>query len=252
MSRRDRLPRPGFEESWRRRFTEFATRRDDDAGIAGWSESGLDARFRQFVALWQRSGHGKCWLDAGCGAGTYSRFVASQGGEVVGLDYCLPAVEKAKVRDTWNCQWIVADVTRLPFQPGGFDGVLCFGVMQALVESEPAVRELAAQVKPGGEVWIDVLNSACIANMGQRLYRRWRGKPMHLRYESPQRIKQVMQHANFADVQIRWIPIAPARLKWLQPLFETNIVRALLHRVPLLGTALSHSCLLIGIRHTGN
>ena len=37
---------PSFESKWRERFEEFAELRDDDAGIAGWSPSGLETRFR--------------------------------------------------------------------------------------------------------------------------------------------------------------------------------------------------------------
>jgi 2-polyprenyl-3-methyl-5-hydroxy-6-metoxy-1,4-benzoquinol methylase len=240
--------RSSFENAWRKRFEEFATQRDDDAGIAGWSESGLDARLRSFVSVWNRGRHGRAWLDAGCGAGTYARFLASQGAHVVGLDYCQPAAAKAKARDTWNCLWAVADVTRLPLRPGGFDGVLCFGVMQALTESGPAVRELAAQVKPGGEVWVDALNGACIANIAQRLSRWWRGKPVHLRYESPRRMKRLMRDAGLENVRINWIPIMPGSLKWLQPLLETGPARALIHLVPGLGLLLCHSCLLTGIK----
>jgi hypothetical protein len=33
-----------FEVTWRSRFAEFADESDDDAGIAGWSCSGLEAR----------------------------------------------------------------------------------------------------------------------------------------------------------------------------------------------------------------
>ena len=67
MSNGGPAPRPDFEDAWRRRFEEFATLRDDDAGIAGWSVSGLDVRFRHFVRAWQGSHLGKTWLDAGCG-----------------------------------------------------------------------------------------------------------------------------------------------------------------------------------------
>ena len=45
--------KPGFEQEWRSRFIEFADLRDDDAGIAGWSTTGLDARFRFFRSLWR-------------------------------------------------------------------------------------------------------------------------------------------------------------------------------------------------------
>jgi 2-polyprenyl-3-methyl-5-hydroxy-6-metoxy-1,4-benzoquinol methylase len=241
-------PRSKFENAWRRRFAEFATLRDDDAGIAGWSSSGLDARFRHFLGVWQATEHRKRWLDVGCGAGTYSRYLASQGADVVGMDYCLPAVLKAKVRDTEGCRWAVADVTHLPLRPGTFDGVLCFGVMQALADSGPAVRELVAQVSEGGEVWIDALNGACVANTLQRLLRWLRGKPRHLRYESVWRMKQVMEQAGLVDVRAYWIPILPARLSALQPVVEGVFATALLKYVPGLGALLSHSCMLIGVR----
>lgn len=248
MSNREPSQRPAFEDAWRRRFEEFATLRDDDAGIAGWSSSGLEVRFRHFLRLWEGTAHGKTWLDAGCGAGTYARYLASQGADVVGLDYCLPAAAKAKARDSWNCHWAVADVTRLPLKPGGFDGVLCFGVMQALADSAPAVRELVVQVSEGGEVWVDALNGACVANVLQRLSRWLRGKSVHLRYESPRHMKCLMEEAGLVGVRIHWIPILPARFKGFQPYVESALVSALLRYVPGLGTLFSHSCMLTGTK----
>lgn len=238
--------RSSFEDAWRRRFEEFATLRDDDAGIAGWSSSGLDVRFRHFLRAWSGKAQGKSWLDAGCGAGTYSRYLASQGAMVVGLDYCLPAASKAKERDTGNCSWAVADVTRLPLRPGGFDGVLCFGVMQALADSAPAIHELVTQVRPGGEVWVDALNGACVANVLQRVSRWLRGKPMHLRYESPRRMKSLMRKTGLVDVRLYWIPIMPGRLRILQTVVESEVFRIMLRYVPGMGLLFSHSCMVFG------
>ncbi len=246
MASEESSSRPAFENAWRKRFEEFATLRDDDAGIAGWSFSGLDARFRRFAGVWQESAHGRFWLDAGCGAGTYSRYLASRGADVVGLDYCLPAVLKAKARAAWSCRWAVADVVRLPLKPGSFDGVLCFGVMQALADSAPTVRELAAQVAEGGEVWLDALNGYCVANALQRLSRWLRGKAPHLRYESPRRMKLLMEEAGLTGVRIHWIAIMPARLKLLQPVAESAVVSSLMKHVPGLGAVLSRSCMLTG------
>lgn len=41
-----------FEKLWRKRFESFATNAEDDAGIAGWSPTGLDARLRKFKEIW--------------------------------------------------------------------------------------------------------------------------------------------------------------------------------------------------------
>jgi SAM-dependent methyltransferase len=237
----------GFETRWRRRFEEFATDRDDDAGVAGWSETGLAARLRHFKRLWTPGLGGSLWLDAGCGAGTYSRYLSERGMSVIGVDYSEPALRKASERGG-ALGWIIADVRHLPFTAGAFDGILCFGVTQALSESTPAVRELASAVRPGGHVWIDALNAVCIPHTMARLWRRWRGRSMHLRYESPRRLREMMRVDGFTDVTLHWLPILPERLQRLQWVVETRLTTWLLRNVPFLGALLSHAFVVHGHR----
>src|SRR5688572_17722623 len=90
---------PAFERAWRKRFEGFAERNDDEAGIAGWTNSGLQTRLRRFAALWRVPTPGQRWLDAGCGAGTYTRLLEEHGLEVVGVDYSLTSLRKARARD---------------------------------------------------------------------------------------------------------------------------------------------------------
>ncbi|MDP1652026.1 MAG: class I SAM-dependent methyltransferase [Rhodocyclaceae bacterium] len=250
MADGNRTSRPSFENAWRRRFEEFAALRDDDAGIAGWSVPGLETRMRAFLRVWEEAPQGNLWLDAGCGAGTYTRHLAQKGLRVIGLDYSHAATAKARERDTEHCMWGVADVTHLPLRTNTFDGAICFGVMQALSESGPAITELADRLRPGGELWVDILNTRCVANIWVRFSRWLRGKPRHLRYESPRRMKRLMEDAGLVNVRVYWIPILPARLRVLQPILESAIVRVFLHGVPGLGALLSHSCMLIGVRPT--
>ncbi|MCU0242863.1 MAG: class I SAM-dependent methyltransferase, partial [Vicinamibacteria bacterium] len=147
-----------FEADWRHRFEEFAEEREDDAGIAGWSRAGLDARVRQFLQAWSAPREGSLWLDAGCGAGTYTRLLRGRGVASVGTDYSFPTLRKAVQRESRQAAYAAADVRHLPFPDSTFDGALCFGVMQALSRSDEAVRALAGVVRPGGEVWVDALN----------------------------------------------------------------------------------------------
>jgi SAM-dependent methyltransferase len=238
--------RPGFEEQWRQRFVLFAMLRDDDAGIAGWSASGLEARLRFFTRQAADIRPGSFWLDVGCGAGTYTRWLAAQGAMAVGLDYNPVSVFKAKAKSPIGCQWAVADVRRLPFAPGRFDGVLCFGVTQALDDSAQAVAELRRQVRPGGELWIDALNGWCAVNLMRRLARWVRRKPRHLRYESPLRLRRLVQDGGLEDVRLLWLPIAPGRFSRLQRWLESPTVYRLLHRFPALGVILSHSMVVRG------
>jgi len=241
---KDPNSRPGsdtFEQGWRSRFEEFASLRDDDAGIAGWSSAGLDARMRRFAELWHPGRPGTRWLDAGCGAGTYARYLMARDIDVTGIDYSLPALRKAKMRSPSEIAYAVADVRHLPFRAETFDGVLCFGVIQALGESETALRELCLLTRPGGELWIDALNRAFVINATRVLTRKLRRRPAHLRYESPRELKRILIAQGFRDVAIFWMPIAPPHWPRLQRFVETPLLRRMLRFVPLFGLLISHS-----------
>lgn len=238
-----------FEKRWRNRFEKFAQQGEDDAAIAGWSKTGLETRLRNFARAWRPPGPGtQEWLDAGCGAGTYSRFLAGRGAKVLGMDYSLPTILKARTRSAEVSNWSVGDVTRLPLAGRQFDGALCFGVTQALADSAPAVAELTRVVKPGGQVWVDALNAWCAWNIWHRLGRWITGKPPHLRYESPRTLRKLMMANGLTDIQLYWVPILPGRWQRFQPWLESRLSRGLIARVPLLGALMSHAFVLRGIR----
>jgi ubiquinone/menaquinone biosynthesis C-methylase UbiE len=239
-----------FESAWRTRFEEFASIRDDDAGIAGWSAAGLDARLRRFVDLWDPGREQKRWLDAGCGAGTYTRHLFARGADVTGVDYSMPAIRKACERSVPRIRYAVADVRHLPFSNDTFDGVLCFGVIQALSESEAAMRELCRLTRPGGELWVDALNRAFVVNAVRILSRRLRRRPAHLRYESPSTLTGILKAQGFRDVTLFWMPIAPPRWPWLQRIVESRPARWMLRTVPLFGPLTSHSFIVRGTKPT--
>jgi SAM-dependent methyltransferase len=232
---------PSFEKRWRQRFQKFAENSEDDAGIAGWSPTGLEVRLRNFERLRCGRPFSGMWLDAGCGAGTYCRFLRDRGARVVGLDYSLPSLQKASQRDRSGIPWVNADVTRLPLKPAGFDGVLCFGVMQALADSRPAIAELCAAVRPGGSLYVDALNARCLPNLWDRFHRKLKKLPMHLRYERPGDLARLVRENGLEDVRCHWVPILPKRLQQWQRLVETPLVRWTLRYVPLAGTCFSHA-----------
>lgn len=240
-----------FEDEWRERFEEFASLRDDDAGIAGWSATGLAARIRCFRAHWTPAHLGALWLDAGCGAGTYARTLIESGQRVVGLDYSLPTLRKAVARELPGVSFVVADVRRLPFENERFDGVLCFGVTQALAESRRAIDALASTLKPEGELWIDALNGWCVLHLWGTVRRRLQGRRRHLRYESPRRMKKQMRECGLVDVQIHWMPIAPERAPLLQRLAESAPMTWVLRSLPLVGMLFAHAFILQGKKTKG-
>jgi ubiquinone/menaquinone biosynthesis C-methylase UbiE len=242
------LPRSGFEKDWQRRFEHFAEATDDDAGIGGWSSTGLGCRFRFFSQVWKGGVAGSRWLDAGCGAGTYTRFLAGRGLRMVGTDYSLPTLLKAAQRDTRGAGWLVADVNHLPLNSASFSGALCFGVMQALADPRPALREMADVIQPGGELWVDALNASCLPHFTARLRRRLQGAPMHLRYDYPGHLRRQMKETGLTEIRSYWVPILPQRWQRWQPWLESAAVRWMFRRLPLLGPLFSHAFLVRGRR----
>lgn len=232
-----------FEQQWRRRFERFAASREDDAGIAGWSATGLALRFNFFRRRYRNSGAGKRWLDAGCGAGTYSRFLAGQAQEVVGLDYAQRSLVKAKERSPEVTRWLRGDVTALPLRSASFDGVISYGVMQALGSSGKAVEEMVRVLRPGGEIWIDALNSWSVLHLLHAARAKWTGKPMLVRYESPKVLRKAVAEAGCTDVGVEWVPIAPAKLRGIA---ASSMVCLLVRVVPFLGALSCHAFLVRG------
>lgn len=230
-----------FEAEWRKRFEEFAEAEDTDAGIAGWSQSGLETRVRAFLRTWRPPATREAWLDLGCGAGTYSRLLAAQGLSVIGADYSLRTLVKARRRDGRPVQWVSADARYLPFPDTVFDGILCFGITQALSETLPVATEAARVLKPGGELWIDALNAGCIANAASAFVRSMKGLPIKLRYDRVDCVRAAVRTAGFRAVDVHWLPIAPLGWPRTQRFLEVLINRTFVRRLPPLCSLLSHS-----------
>lgn len=218
---------------------------EDDAGIAGWTQTGLASRVRQFRSLWQRHEPAAgLWLDIGCGAGTYTRLLHSQGLDVLGIDYSAPSLAKAKARSAASIAWLAADIHRLPLPDASASGSLCFGVMQALAEPERALAELRRVLRPGAELWIDALNGRCLPTAIQESRRRRAGQPPHLRYDVPADFVCHAEANGLEVLDLFWLPLVPGRFAVLQGTVESRPVKGLLQRLPPLAERLSHSFIL--------
>ena len=234
-----------FEQGWRRRFVERGENKNDDAGIAGWTTTGLKSRIRQFRHIWQNISRPRgIWLDIGCGAGSYTRILQSEGHQAIGLDYSSPSVKKARDRSPEGIFWLAANIYQLPFSPGNANGVLCFGVMQALAHPDTALKEMSRVLKPGGEIWLDALNAGCLPTRLKESIRRLSGRPPHLRYDVRSDLVAKAEAAELEMVTWHWMPLTPGRLSWLQPLVESAPMRLLFRKLPWIGSAFSHSFVL--------
>ena len=94
-------------------------------------------------------------LDLGCGTGTNCIYLARHNWEVVGVDFSILAIRRArrKARQTGvDCQFYRGDVTDLAFLADPFDLALDIGCLHSLSPErwERYATEVARLVRPGG------------------------------------------------------------------------------------------------------
>jgi SAM-dependent methyltransferase len=100
---------------------------------------------------------GRLVLDVGCGAGRFAEVALDAGARVVALDYS-NAVDAARLNLGSNARLeiVQGDIYALPFAPGTFDFVYCFGVLQHTPDVTRAFRALPPLLRPGGRLAFDV------------------------------------------------------------------------------------------------
>lgn len=116
-------------------------------------------------------------LDAGCGTGAFTTWLAGLGLETVGLDRdpSMLAVARRKLPQT---RFVEGDVTRLPFADGEFDLALAVTVLCFLGDRAraAAARELVRVTRPGGRVVVGELSRWSLWAVERRVTA-WLGSP---------------------------------------------------------------------------
>jgi ubiquinone/menaquinone biosynthesis C-methylase UbiE len=100
---------------------------------------------------------GEFILEAGCGAGRFTRLLASTGASLLSFDYS-SAVEVSHEQNGHfsNVAFAQADILELPFKENCFDRVFCHGVIQHTPSPSAAFHALNRVLKPGGKFSFDV------------------------------------------------------------------------------------------------
>jgi ubiquinone/menaquinone biosynthesis C-methylase UbiE len=92
-------------------------------------------------------------LDAGCGTGRYSAYLAARGHRTIGIDRSAAMLAKARAKFPQS-DFREGDLEALPLEPASVDAAVCALALVHLPEIGKAVAELARVVRPGGRVII--------------------------------------------------------------------------------------------------
>ena len=148
------VPSDNYASSFGLQWNRFSrTQLDSNVGVSisrsrfyattGWTPSDLK---------------GRRVLDVGCGAGRFVEVALDAGAEVVAADYSA-AVDACWRNHRARAERLVvaqASVYDLPFVHGSFDFVYCLGVLQHTPDPRLAFMSLPKQLRPGGQLAIDV------------------------------------------------------------------------------------------------
>jgi SAM-dependent methyltransferase len=184
----------GYNESFALQWNRFKTNQIDAVNgtrltMTRFAETGWDVSDLK----------GKRVLEAGCGAGRFTRILAEAGARLVSFDYSA-AVDACRENNGRfrNAVFLQCDIFDMPFRGQAFDYVFCHGVLQHTPDPSGAFRALSALVRPGGRLSIDIYRK-------DGLIRPWKSKylwrPLTTRMK-PERLLEFLEW--FIP---KWLPI---------------------------------------------
>jgi len=161
-------------------------------------------------------------LDAGCGSGRLFTYdLRGRASLVVGVDVASDLAHNPNVDAPLR-----ASLTALPFVSETFDLIICKHVLEHLEEPEPACRELARVLRPGGRLLILTPNrfhyvpllASLLPHRVHRLVARGRGLPprqVHptlYRANMPRRLRRLARQAGLRVAVLRLFETPPVYL----------------------------------------
>jgi ubiquinone/menaquinone biosynthesis C-methylase UbiE len=100
-------------------------------------------------------------LDAGCGEGYLSRYLAGRGATAFGIDTSgalIAAAEREGERLSLRIKYQVASLEAIPYAEKQFDVVVCNHVISDVANPEAALKEIGRVTKPGGKLVLLMLH----------------------------------------------------------------------------------------------
>jgi ubiquinone/menaquinone biosynthesis C-methylase UbiE len=169
-----------------------------------WEKGGRDYEDQAEAVALKRllPSRGDLLLELGAGAGRNTpRYEGYQ--RIVLLDYSTTQLQQARARLGASDRYIyvAADVYRLPFVPGLFDGATLIRVLHHLADGKAALHQIRQVMRPGGTFILEFANKQNVKAIARYLLRRQLWNPF-----SPDPIEFVELNYNFHPATTRsWL-----------------------------------------------
>jgi SAM-dependent methyltransferase len=132
-------------------------------------------------------------LDAGCGNGYGSLLLLEAGATTVtGIDIAQEAIEAARKRAVSGVQFVLGDISDLPFEDDSFDVAVCFEAIEHVHDQPRTLDELHRVLVPAGLL--------IISSPNRGVYQE--GNPHHTHEYTPDELRAALED-RFANVRLR-------------------------------------------------
>lgn len=99
--------------------------------------------------------NGALMLDAGCGEGVVTEYLAKKKFKIIGIDKSFEKVKEA-FRNCRKNIFLVADINDLPFKENTFDVVFSLDVLEYVNDTKRVFKEFSHTLKPRGKLIISL------------------------------------------------------------------------------------------------
>ncbi len=168
-------------------------------------------------------------LDVGCGSGMLTHVLGRDARKVVGIDVSKNDIDRALseqhlVRGRIDSEFRLTTIKDAGFADRSFDKVFSICVLEHIEDRPAMLSECRRVLKDDGELLLSVDSLATVADEAVR--RRHREQFKVLTYFTPDTLRQALEHAGFADIEIRTMLSSP----WAARLFAAGLARNWIYR----------------------
>lgn len=118
----------------------------------------VDTVEHDMMASMMRPVAGEKAIDLGCGTGSYTNWLRTQGLSVVGVDISQKMLEVARRKGDDGSTFVQADLAHLPFDDHTFDLALCHVVLEFTTDPEAILEGSLRILKTGGRLVVGCIN----------------------------------------------------------------------------------------------